>query len=210
MNIIERLKKFDLAIPKNLKVDKKKATVLKIALLGGVLLLLLSGPVYRRVAPRGNIPISYTHDDRPAELSISSDAKNTYEQELEQRLEEVLSLVEGVGQVRVLVSLERGRETVFAVDRNTSSSITQEQDAQGGTRYQSSQSGQDNTIIIADRTGIDRPLVVKEIEPVVSGVIIIAEGGDNIHVRDALIRSTSALLGISANRVNVMQMKNID
>lgn len=192
--------------------DQRIITYLGLMLLVGVLLMLLSGPFFRRQTPQENAVIADGPDNVPLPLTDPQTAHitHTYERALEIRLEEALSMVEGVGQVRVLVTFAKGRETVFAVDRNTSTSVTQEQDAQGGTRYQSSQQGQDNTLIITDRTGVDRPIVVTETPPVIGGVVIIAEGGDDILVRDALIRATSTLLGIDIHRVQVMRMKNSD
>ncbi|MCL2399241.1 MAG: hypothetical protein FWC91_05800 [Defluviitaleaceae bacterium] len=187
--------------------DQRIITYLGLMLLLGVLLMLLSGPFFRRQSHQENAVIAEGSDNAPL-LPTAPQTTYTYERILEIRLEEALSLVEGVGQVRVLVTFATGRETVFAVDRNTSVSVTQEQDAQGGTRYQSNQQNQDNTLIITDRTGVDRPIVVTETPPIIGGVVIIAEGGDDILVRDALIRATSTLLGIEIHRVQVMRMKD--
>lgn len=189
--------------------DQKIITYLGLMLAVGVLLMLLSGPMFRRQPVRETDRANGTHIESPVHKIPSgySAEPGSYELALERRLEEILSLVNGAGQVRVMVSITQGRETVFAVDRSINTSTTQEQDAQGGTRYQSSQQGQDKTLIITDRTGVDRPLVVKEIEPVIGGVIIIAEGGDDVLVRDALIRGASTLLGIDINRVQVMRMR---
>lgn len=131
----------------------------------------------------------------------------SYERVLERRLEEVLSLAEGVGEVRVLVNFIQGPTTVFAVDRSLNYSSTQEQDAQGGTRNQTSQQGQDKTLIITDRSGVGQPLIVTENPPVIGGVVIIAEGGENVLVREALTRAASTLLDIDIDRVQVMTMR---
>jgi stage III sporulation protein AG len=100
-----------------------------------------------------------------------------------------------------MLTLDRGPETVFAVDSQTSSSILQEEDAQGGTRYQTSQTRNDQTLVV---TG--KPVVVTETIPTVRGVIIIAEGGGDLRVRDALMRATSGLLGVGIHRVHVLPM----
>ena len=200
---------------KLLSKDQKIPTYIGAALVFGVFLMLLSGPLLRRseVPKEGMLPDipaaaeAIAHDASPVTEIPQAHASYAYERLLERRLEEVLSLVDGVGQVRVMLTFAQGRETVFAVDRNASNSVTQEQDAQGGTRYQSSQQNQDNTLIITDRAGVDRPLVVTENPPVIGGVMIIAEGGDNVLVRDALIRAASTLLGIDINRVQVLKMR---
>lgn len=188
--------------------DPRILTYVGLALALGVLLMLISGPLMRRREPPDAQPITLanTYEASQAQEIQLSYANYTYEQALERRLEEALSLVDGAGRVRVMLTFSQGRETVFAVDRNMNTSTTQEQDAQGGTRYQSSQQGQDSTLIITDRAGVDRPLVVRENPPVIGGVMIIAEGGDNVLVRDGLIRATSTLLGIDINRVQVLKM----
>jgi len=129
------------------------------------------------------------------------------ERALEARLEEFFSLVEGAGQVRVMISPLAGTETVFAVDENMSRSVSSEQDAQGGTRETEAYQSQMQTVIITDRQGTDRPLVVREIHPQVQGIVIIAEGGSNAFVRDALTRAAMAMLGIDAHNIQVLNMK---
>ena len=139
----------------------------------------------------------------------ASHAPDAFAQEraLEARLEEFFSLVEGAGQVRVMISPLAGLETVFAVDENLSRSVSNEQDAQGGTRETETYQSGKQTVIITDRQGTDRPLVVREIHPQVQGIVIIAEGGGSPFVRDALTRAAMAMLGIDAHNIQVLNMK---
>lgn len=187
---------------KLLSKDQRIPTYLAAALILGVVLMLVSGPLFRRDGPAEPgytaFELSSVSESHQNAASLSASSGHS-EHALERRLEEALSLVDGVGLVKVMLTFTRERETVFVVDRNINNSVTQEQDAQGGTRYQSNQQSQDNTLIISDR-----PLVVTETPPVIGGVLIIAEGGDNVLVRDALLRATSTLLGIEINRVQVL------
>ena len=204
-------------ILRKLSEDPKILTYLGIMLALGVILLLVTGPFAQEsgandgvsdifdMSEQTNLPgltDLYGQFASSGQGNQASHASYIYERILERRLEEALSLVEGAGDVRVMVTFSQGRETVFAVDRNTNTSTMQEQDAQGGTRYQSSQQSQEDTLIV-----LDRPLVIKETPPVIGGVMIIAEGGDNVLVRDGLIRATSTLLSIDINRVQVLKMK---
>lgn len=192
-----------------LSKDRMIPVYLGLILILGILLMSMGGRLFRGARRVAAVPEAELPAQVPVYITapvIEPHPTSVYERALERRLESALSMVEGVGQVRVLVVFTQGRETVFAVDRNTNASTMQEVDSQGGTRYQSNQQAQDNTLIITDRTGVDRPLVVREIEPVIGGVMIIAEGGDNVLVRDALIRATSTLLDIDINRVQVMKM----
>ena len=130
-----------------------------------------------------------------------------HERALEARLEEFFTLVEGAGQVRVMISPLAGHETVFALDENTSRSTSNEEDAQGGTRQTEMYQSHKQTVIITDRQGTDRPLVVREIQPQIQGIVIIAEGGANTFVRDALTRAAMAMLGVDAHNVQVLTMQ---
>jgi len=123
---------------------------------------------------------------------------------LEVQLEEFFSMVEGAGQVRVMLGPSTGHEIVYAIDVNQSGSSTVEKDAQGGTREVTQHQSQEKTVMITDRQGTDRPLVLREIPAQVQGIVIIAEGGDNAFVRDALTRAAVAVLGVESHRVQVL------
>ena len=145
----------------------------------------------------------------PAANPQTNHALSSFEQEraLEARLEEFFSLVEGAGKVRVMISPLTGRETVFAVDVNMSQSSSKEEDSQGGTRETHQYQSQAQTVMITDRQGTDRPLIVRETDPQIHGIVIIAEGGESPFVRDALTRAARAMLGIDAHNIQVLTME---
>ncbi|MCL1883135.1 MAG: hypothetical protein FWF81_05200 [Defluviitaleaceae bacterium] len=128
------------------------------------------------------------------------------EQILENRLEEFFSMVEGAGQVRVMISPLGGRETVFAVDANVNQAYSTEQDGQGGTRETRNYQTSEKIVMITDRQGTDIPLVIREIEPRIEGIAIIAEGGECPFVRDALTRAARAMLGLEAHNIQILTM----
>jgi len=128
------------------------------------------------------------------------------ERALEKRLEEIFSLVEGAGQVRVMISPLGGRETVFAIDTVQTQNHSVEEDSHGGSREQRQYSSQEQTVIISDRQGTDRPLVLREVEPSVEGIVIIAQGGNNSQVRADLTRAAQAVLGLDAHMIQVLAM----
>lgn len=127
---------------------------------------------------------------------------------VEERLEDFFTLVEGAGKVRVMVGFSAFRETVFAVDATTSESFTREEDAQGGNREVRQSSDQSQTVLIPDRNGSSRPLVLRESEPAIEGIVIIAEGGDNPFVRAELTRAAQAVLGLNIHRIQVLTMRS--
>ena len=125
---------------------------------------------------------------------------------LETRLEEIFQTVAGAGEVKVMLTLSQGREVIIAENTVMTEERRTETDAGGIRREQQDNSYQGNKIIITDRDGTQRPLVLKEVEPRVEGVIIVAQGGGDVIVRDALIRAAQAVLGVEIHRVQVLRM----
>ena len=147
------------------------------------------------------------HHERDTAFHAAPLVQNNEAHATEERLEEFFSLIQGAGRVRVMVGVSSIRETVFAVDSIKNENLTREEDAQGGTRETSQVSESLHTVLIPDRNGTTRPLVLRETEPSVQGIIIIAEGGDDPAVRAALTRAAQAVLGIEVHRIQVLTMK---
>jgi len=186
--------------------NKNTITNLAVAATIGILLLVMNGEFFGEKEENAEVRVLPEEAGNSIE-TISRQIPSTHEGILEARLEEAFSHVQGVGEVRVMLTLAHGREIVIAEDILLNESNTSEVDASGGTREVSTTSLNSNKIIIGGSGG-HQPLILKEIEPQVEGVIIIAEGGDNVTVREALINATRTVLGIDAHRVQVLQMAN--
>lgn len=184
---------------KNKNINTNLAVIAAI----GIILLVMSGTFFSN--NNENIPF-VKEELNQSNVESVREVKSTYETILESRLEEAFRSVEGVGQVKVMLTLSHGKEIVVAEDIISSESKTSETDSSGGTREVTSQSIDSSKIIISSPGGGNQPLILKEMEPQVEGVIIIAEGGNNIFVADALINATRAVLGIEPHRVKVLQM----
>ena len=176
---------------KNLKVQ----LVIICAL--GMVLLMLSGNLLNNYRP--NIPFTATDVELVSEPNIATNI--SYEALLEQRLEEVLRNVVGVGRVKVMVTISNGPEIIVAENIALSESHTSEIDASGGTREIKSSSIDRTNIILPTGT----PLILKELQPVIEGVIVVAEGGGNLHIAENIINATRAVFGIDAHRIAVME-----
>jgi stage III sporulation protein AG len=131
----------------------------------------------------------------------------SHEESLERRLSDVLSLVNGAGQVEVMLTLSGSREIILAEDVVLNESHLRETDAGGGTRENQSLSKDTRTILISGHGQTAEPIVVREILPRVEGVIIVAEGGDDVFVREALMRAATTVLGVDIHRVQVLTRK---
>jgi len=137
--------------------------------------------------------------------SQSAGAGNlSYEQQLEERLKELLSHVEGVGQVEVMIVLKSSEEKVWRVDRNTSYSSTQETDSNGGTRDIRSQEMTEGTIL-SGQDGQEGPLLEKEMRPEISGVVVTASGGGSPTVQAEISAAVEALFDVPSHKIKVLK-----
>ncbi len=131
-------------------------------------------------------------------------AQSSYEQTLEQRLEAILSNVQGAGDVQVMVSIKKSSEKVVSENIEQSSNIVKETENSSGTRTTEQSTLKKSAMLLNQN---ETPLILTEIMPEVSGVIIVSTGANNVYVKDALIRSVSTLLEIPSYKVEVLQKK---
>ncbi len=133
----------------------------------------------------------------------SQNMLSDYSTYLERKLEDILSQLKGVGEVKVMITLEETTEIVPAFNTTKNNETTKETDSQGGTREIVRE---DMTIQLV--TGDEgSPIVLKEIKPTIKGVIVIAEGAEDLHVKEMLYEAVKTVLGIPGNRVEVYSRK---
>jgi len=123
----------------------------------------------------------------------------------EKRLKEVLSAIQGAGRVDVMITYKTGKEVIPAMNTVESNTETEEKDSNGGIR-RVSQTDVNSQPVSLDTPDGSQPLIAREIEPEVQGVIVVAEGARDIRVRVGLQQAVQTLLGIQSNQVEVFVM----
>lgn len=121
-------------------------------------------------------------------------AKETADRETERRMAEILSKVEGAGQVDVMLTYRQTEERTIAHNETREES---------GETLRTEQTA----ILLEDGDGATEPLVLTENSPVVEGVVIAAQGADQPAVAAALNQAAQALLDVPAHKVAVLKMK---
>lgn len=126
--------------------------------------------------------------------------------DLESRLEEILSRIEGAGRVEVMIAYESTPEKVpaLSVDKQTSSSTDVGENGTNTTNTENTKSG---VVTVNGNNGNDA-FVLRENTPEIKGVIVIAEGADNIAVKLDLLNAVKTVLNVSLDRVDVYKMNN--
>ena len=120
-----------------------------------------------------------------------------YIQQTEKELELILEKINGAGKVEVMLTLESSYENVFAKGYST-------KEDKGETDEKKEL--QEEYIIIKNGSSNEECLVVKVYEPAIKGVAVVAQGADNIKVKNAIIQTVCAVFNISSARVSVEKM----
>ena len=132
---------------------------------------------------------------------------DSYGEQLEKRLQDILSRIKGVGKVSVMITFESSIERIPALDISESQTITEESDSQGGSR-KVTQLEKENKTILLKQQGNQQPLILKELQPKEKGVIVAAEGASDIQVKSNICEAVKTSLGIPAHKVQVFVADN--
>ena len=128
------------------------------------------------------------------------------EDTLSQKLEAILSQIQGVGEVKVFINYSESSEVVAMYNENSKSSTTEETDTSGGIKkVQETDSQKD--IIYQENNGTKTPMTKKVIEPKIEGAIITAKGANNIDVKTNIIQAVEAATGLATHKIQVFEMQ---
>lgn len=138
------------------------------------------------------LPIGGKEEPPPAETSAGV---GEAERELEQRLEKLLSRIDGVDAVSVMVTLEGTSTRIFAEETQSESSSTDGADT-------SSKSGSSRTEIVLAGSGKE-PLETSVVCPKVRGVAVVCPAAADPVVREKIANTVSGVLHVGVSRVFV-------
>ncbi|MCI9121257.1 MAG: hypothetical protein HFG00_07020 [Oscillibacter sp.] len=114
--------------------------------------------------------------------------------DIRQEMEEILGAISGVGQVKVMLTLDSDGERQLAQDTQLSYS--------GDTAAPEDYARRSETVLVDGSAG-DEAVVVRRMAPTYRGALIVCEGGDRADVRLAVTEAVAALTGLSSDRVTV-------
>lgn len=124
---------------------------------------------------------------------------------LEKRLEEILSNINGVGSVKVFINYSETSETVAMYNENRKTSATEETDTSGGIRKIEETDSQ-KEIVYQENDGNKEPIVQKIVQPKIEGAIITAKGASNINIKTSIIQAVEAATGLATHKIQVFEM----
>ena len=157
--------------------DRYKYAAL-VALIGAVLLLWPSGTVR-------------TDGTSRAETAESGN--------IQAELEEILGTIQGVGQVRVMLTVDSGGERQLAQDTELTYS--------GATEAPEDYSRRSETVLV-DAGSNDEVVVTRQVYPTYRGALVVCQGGDQAAVKLAVTEAVAALTGLNADCITVAKWQS--
>ncbi len=175
--------------------------LLYIGLVGAVVLLAVQLLLPKAPLTVGNPEAAQVSSPAGMSQSVLQEV-TAYRQALEEQLVATIGQIEGVGDVKVMLTLGSGPEVVPAFNTQSSLRTTEEKDANGGTRVVKEDTNSAQLVM-----GNADPITLTEKLPPVSGVVVVAQGADQASIQLAITRAVQTALGIPAYKIDVFPGK---
>lgn len=191
------MQEFNIDFFKKIKEDKKLLAILSIGLIG-IILLLMTEITGKDKNKKQQV--------KTADNSTQYTYEQNYKNSVQNDLQKIISSIDGAGKTTVMITLDSGSKSVYAIDEKTSNN---DDSLEKENEYKKSSQNSKNTehIIIKDSLNKDeKGLIVEVIQPQIRGVAIVCEGADSAVVRQNITDTVTAVLNISSTRVCITKM----
>lgn len=177
-----------LQVIKSAFTDKKRRTqnlILLVVLL--VILLVACNYIFKSNTPKSN-------STSTNENIVSSESKKDSNSALEEKLNIVLSQIQGISDVSVVLSYsqEEKQNVVYNTKEETS-------DGKNTT---------EKVVAYNEQSGSKTAIVESVETPKVEGAIVVAKGADSVEIRSKIASAISSLVGIPAYKIQVFEKQS--
>ena len=107
-------------------------------------------------------------------------------EKVEQRMEEILGRIDGVGKLRLMLTLQSGTRLTLAEDTQRDQDRTQRE-----------------TVTLNRGSGSQDIVVTSRFYPVYQGAVVVCQGADSSAVRLAVTETVQVLTGLPSDRIQV-------
>ena len=115
---------------------------------------------------------------------------------LQAEMEEILGAIQGVGELRLMLTVDTGPQRELAGDTSLSYS--------GSTQAPEDYSRTAETVVVSGG-GEEQVVVTREIYPRFRGALVVCQGADDPAVKLSVVEAVSALTGLGSDRISVIR-----
>ncbi len=121
-------------------------------------------------------------------ISTNYSSSEEYVNYLENKLENVLEDIKGVGNVNVIITLEKGFEYVYVTEEETK------------TTSNGSIITTTNIVLINGQ-----PVLQEEIFPIIKGIVVVADGASDISIKMNILSVLQTIVEVDNSKINILQ-----
>ena len=136
---------------------------------------------------------------------VEKTERNEQNSNLEERLENILQNIEGVGKVKVLLTYSESSKNIAMYNEDTQQNDTEETDTNGGNR-KIIQNSSKKEVIYQEVNGQKVPVTQSIIEPKIEGAIVTAIGARNSTIKENIVQAVGAATGLATHKIQVFEM----
>lgn len=126
-------------------------------------------------------------DNSAPQSDVTDEAPQT---DITAELTQILMQIEGVGKVKLMLTIEAGECNIYQTDEN-----------------RNAESIRTETVIITDSDRNEHPLIT-QVKPVTyRGAIVVCQGADSPATKLAIVEAVSRVTGLGADCISVLKMK---
>lgn len=126
------------------------------------------------------------NEETTANESQETTSTSSYVEYLEDKLVNVLSSIEGVGKLDVIITLDSGFEYIYATEESV-------KDTSSGKLTTS------NIVLVSGQ-----PIIVKEIYPIIKGVVVVSSGAKDLGVKLNLLNAVQTVLEVPNANITIL------
>lgn len=189
----------------NQKISKSNYLII-LACVGVILLIvsqLFSAPKQPKVSEQNILTQTDAKHMETVSTRNSDDPLLELEQAYQTDLAAMLEEIAGISNVEVMVNLDATSEMIYEKNLIVGTQTTVESDQGGGTRNIDDLTEEQQVVII--RQGDQEvPLVVQNKKPTVRGVLVVANGVEQIQIKEWAVEAVSRVLNVPPHRISIM------
>ena len=136
---------------------------------------------------------------QPAETTGETTA--AYAASIRDELSEMIAKISGAGKTEVMVTLQNDGETLYAKEEQT-----ERDSVQSAGESISERESRDEAYVMVDGTDGRSALVRTRMEPVIKGVVVVCEGGDDPVTASRIMDAVTTALAISSAKVCITKL----
>ena len=183
------------------KKGKRRIENLVIILIVGIIIIIVASSFTSDGKNKKNT------QEPKGEIALITNEPDDKIKKLEQRLESILSEIEGAGTVKVMVTGITDGEVVHAYNQIEENNVTEEKDNTDRTGRTDEYRREQEMVFMEANAGGRVPVIIKSYEPEIKGVVVVADGAGSSIIRQNIKDAVAALTGLPAHKINVLKRK---